>query len=120
MKPARVDFCFNYNLVIKLISPGVGLDSYTWSTSSLCATGGFEPVYVEAGRCPFVYLRHKGDEKIIVALNPSGQAVEVTLAPELSTQAPRRLFGVEKVFVKAPDGWRLRLPPVSSGIYQIG
>lgn len=86
---------------------------------ALCATGSFEPVYAEAGQCPFIYLRQKGDEKIIVALNPSGQAVEVTLAPELSTQAPDRLFGADKVFVKVPDGWRLRLPSISGGVYQV-
>lgn len=40
---------------------------------ALCASGGIEFVYCEPNRYPLVYLRTRGDSKILVALNPSGR-----------------------------------------------
>ena len=43
---------------------------------ALQASADFKPIYAEAGRCPFVFLRTGGGERILAAINPSGQAVE--------------------------------------------
>jgi glycosidase len=38
---------------------------------ALSAYGSFEPVYAEAGKLPFIYMRQSGSEKLLVALNPA-------------------------------------------------
>jgi maltose alpha-D-glucosyltransferase/alpha-amylase len=86
---------------------------------ALCASGAFEPVYAEAGKLPFVYMRQSGDEKILVALNPANQPCEVILDGSLSAQLPETLYGEPDVFQRAGSGWRLRLPGVSGGVYLV-
>lgn len=41
--------------------------------SALCASGEIEFVYCAEGKYPLVYLRSDADNKILVALNPSGE-----------------------------------------------
>ncbi len=86
---------------------------------ALCASGAFEPVYAEAGKLLFVYLRQSGDEKILVAINPGNQPCEVVLDGSLSAQLPETLYGEPDVFQRDGSGWRLRLPGVSGGVYQV-
>jgi glycosidase len=84
--------------------------------------GDFQVVYAQPGRYPFVYLRQSGQERILVAVNPSGQSVEVDLPGELissSTIKPLALWGVKDSLTQTPNGWRLSLPGVGSGVYQV-
>jgi maltose alpha-D-glucosyltransferase/alpha-amylase len=87
--------------------------------TALCASGSFEPVYAEAGKVPFVYMRQLGDEKILVVLNPSIQPCEVTLDGSLSAQLPKRLYGEPDVFQREGSHWRLHLPGVTGGVYRV-
>jgi glycosidase len=45
----------------------------------LDADGQFTPLFAEYRKYPFVYMRSSQNEKILVAINPSKQKVEVTL-----------------------------------------
>jgi maltose alpha-D-glucosyltransferase/alpha-amylase len=86
---------------------------------ALCASGSFEPLYAEAGKLPFVYLRQAGEEIILVAINPSNQPCEARLDGSLSAQLPERLYGEPEAFQRAGSDWRLHLPAVSGGIYRV-
>jgi glycosidase len=53
-------------------------------TPALGGAGAFTPVYAQAKKCPFVYLRSLNGQKILVAVNPSQKPVKITLdAPAL-------------------------------------
>jgi glycosidase len=86
---------------------------------ALCAGGDFAPLYAEAGRLPFVYERSNGEERLVVAINPAAYPVEVTLPADLSAAMPVTLSGPDGVFTKTAEGWALRVPPVSAGVYRV-
>jgi maltose alpha-D-glucosyltransferase/alpha-amylase len=86
---------------------------------ALAATASFEPVYAQAGRLPFIYLRQSGDEKILVALNPADLPCEVTLHGSLFSGLPETLYGQPEAFQRAGAKWRFTLPGVSGGVYQV-
>jgi len=87
---------------------------------ALCNRSEFVPLYAEAGRYPFVYLRRGDGEQILVAVNPSDRPVEVSI-PEIEGAAlkARVLFGYEHGLTREEDGWCLRLPGVSAAVYQL-
>jgi len=86
---------------------------------ALTASGLFEPVYAEAGKLPFLYMRQAGDEKLLVALNPADRPCEVRLDGSLSAGLPETLYGEPDAFERAGTQWRLHLPGVSGGVYQV-
>jgi maltose alpha-D-glucosyltransferase/alpha-amylase len=87
---------------------------------ALTAGGTFEPVYAEAGKLPFIYLRGFGDEKILVALNPASLPCEVLLDGSLSTGVPETLYGGQPdAFQRLGGKWRVSLPGVSGGVYRL-
>jgi hypothetical protein len=55
---------------------------------------------------------------IFVAINPTGNAVQVTLPIEDLKTAPKALWGYENAFYPDRNGWRIQLPPASGGIYE--
>lgn len=86
---------------------------------ALCASGDWTPVYAERGQYPFVYRRVRGDEAILVALNPAARAVEVALPDGLLTAPPETLYGADGAITRQGDRWVLRLPGVSGGAYRM-
>ena len=85
---------------------------------ALCASGSFEPVYAEAGRLPFVYLRQQGEEKILVAINPANQPCQVSLDLKISAQ-PEWLYGQADAFRQAGSQGRLQLAGASGAVYRL-
>lgn len=85
---------------------------------ALQASAEFHVVYAERGRYPFVYLRETPQQRLLVALNPAGYPVEVTLSLDLAHPA-LALFGPEGVLIPQDGQSLLRLPAVSGGVYQI-
>ena len=82
----------------------------------------YQVVYAKPGRYPFAFLRQGGGESILVVLNPAIRSVEVDLpldALPASLESPRRLWGVEGGLIRTTAGWKIALPGVSSGVYQI-
>ncbi len=86
---------------------------------ALCADGDFVPVYAENGKYPFVYRRTKGEEDILIAVNPSASKVEIILPKGLITAIPKTLYGIDKAFTHKDNNIVLNLPKVSGGIYRI-
>jgi maltose alpha-D-glucosyltransferase/alpha-amylase len=82
--------------------------------------GDFRVVYAEAGRYPFVYLRSHAEENVLVAVNPADRPVEIAL-PDLKAESVKitTLYGPEHGLTREDDGYCLRLPGVSAGIYRI-
>ncbi len=90
------------------------------SYEALDADGKFEVVYAESGKLPFVYRRTKGNQSILVAINPSNQEVRVELPQQKIKGSPEPIDipnGI--IFKKSASGWYLSLPPVSGAIYNV-
>lgn len=82
----------------------------------------FQVIYAEARAYPFVFLRQSANERIVVVLNPSSRPVEVLLSGERLAAGgtpPQTLWGHVDGLQLTPQGWRISLPGVSAGIYQI-
>ncbi len=82
----------------------------------------YQVVYAQPGRYPFAFLRQKDGEKILVAVNPANRAVEVDLPADAlpaGLATPGVLWGVADGLTRTPSGWKIALPGVSSGVYQI-
>jgi glycosidase len=88
---------------------------------ALCNRSEFAPLYAESGRYPFVFLRQGDGERIVVAVNPAGRPVEVVLPEGLEAEPGRvtALYGPQNGLVREQNGWTVRLPGVSAGIYQL-
>ncbi|MBG0784423.1 MAG: alpha-glucosidase C-terminal domain-containing protein [Anaerolineaceae bacterium] len=87
---------------------------------ALQADGGFKVVYAESGKLPFVYLREKAGQKLLVALNPSNREVSVDLPEGTLESTPEAIDAPERSsLVHAGDGWRLTLGPISGAMYKV-
>jgi glycosidase len=84
---------------------------------ALRADAGFQILYAERGMMPIVYERWSDAKRIFVAINPTGNAVQVSLPIEDLKTAPKVLWGYENAFSPDLNGWRIQLPPASGGIY---
>ena len=89
------------------------------SQPALQASAGFEVIYAEGGKLPFVYQREKAGERVIVAVNPSASAVEVRLEGSLLSRVAAVLYGSWDALTRDGDGWLLRLPGVSGMAYKV-
>jgi glycosidase len=82
----------------------------------------YQVVYAKPGRYPFAFLRQGGGESILVALNPANRSVEVELpldALPASLETPRLLWGMDGGLIRTTAGWKIALPGVSLGVYQV-
>lgn len=82
----------------------------------------YQIVYAQAGRYPFAFLRQGDGERIVVVVNPAGRSIEVDLpdgALPAGLQTPQVLWGNPGGLRRTPAGWKIALPGVSSGMYQI-
>jgi maltose alpha-D-glucosyltransferase/alpha-amylase len=87
---------------------------------ALSADAEFEVVYAESGKLPFVYSMSKSDQKLIIAINPSGQRVSLDLPPDITDTLPKVIDVPEDAELRRMDsGWHLSLGPVSGAIYKI-
>jgi glycosidase len=86
---------------------------------ALHANAHFEPVFAEAGRCPFVYRRSSVGEEVLVAVNPSELTVEVALPVGSLTREPVTLYGTAGALTLKEGEWILTLPPISGGAYRL-
>ncbi len=86
---------------------------------ALCASGEFEVLHKGATGYPFLFKRTADGESILVALNPSAQTVEACLPAEYFSNVPQALYGPPQPFTRAGGGWKLSLPGVSGGVYQL-
>ena len=86
------------------------------SSPALQADGTFPPVYAQPKKYPFAYLRTHGADTFLIALNPSGKSVAVTLdlagdfTPQLVAGATLR---------RVARRLRLTLGATSYGIFRL-
>ena len=85
------------------------------SHPALGAGGDYRTLSAETGQA-LVYLRSKGAQRIVVALNPIGKPVQARLPADLDAGAVRTLAGRDGAFERDGDGWRVTLPAVSYAI----
>jgi maltose alpha-D-glucosyltransferase/alpha-amylase len=90
---------------------------------ALQANAEFQVLYAERGRMPIVLGRRKVGERLVIAINPTAQAVSTTL--EISAEMggasseAETLFGQPGALVKQGAAWTISLPPASGGIYRV-
>jgi maltose alpha-D-glucosyltransferase/alpha-amylase len=85
---------------------------------ALFAGSEFQPLYAEGGKLPFVYLRSRGAERILIAINPGEAPVSVEI-DDLAVTTIEPLFGPSGALLPAGQKWRISLPGVSGIVYRI-
>ncbi len=85
---------------------------------ALDADADFKILYAEKDKYPFVFLREKQGEKVLVAVNPSGQDVEVEVPVKLGKKT-LLLNGNKVIQVSSKDGTKLTMKGVSYAIYRV-
>lgn len=83
---------------------------------ALGASGDFIPLVALAGRLPFVYERSRNGERILIALNPSGQPCEAGLPTGVNLSSCQHLAGESGAFQRGPQDWAVQLPAASYAI----
>ena len=85
---------------------------------ALEADADFTVLYAAKDKYPFVFLREKAGEKVLVALNPSGRNVEVDIG--LKLEGSTMLLGNSKV-THAPSklGSKLIMKGVSYAVFKV-
>ena len=86
---------------------------------ALSASGEFVAVVAETGRLPFVFERTKGDERILVAVNPAAQPCATRLPASVTFSAARKLAGEAGALEQDAQGWTVRLAAVSYAIVKL-
>ena len=90
------------------------------SIEALEADADFSVVYAKSGKLPFVYTRAKGNQRVLVALNPAKHAAQVILPGDAFSTKPAALDVPQGAsFTHTDAGWALALPPVSGAVYQV-
>ncbi len=79
--------------------------------ASLGNLGGFQPLYAEKNKYPFVYLRSGGPDNFIIAVNPSNLAQTCTV-PALKNAVPFLINGSQV------SDTTLSMTPISYAIYK--
>jgi maltose alpha-D-glucosyltransferase/alpha-amylase len=89
------------------------------SSPALGAKGSMTPLFAKPGKYPFVYLRQRGREKFVVALNPPKQPVIVSIDAAGLTGLRLELGrGVE--ISRSRGRWKISMAGVSYGIFRVG
>lgn len=88
------------------------------SSPAMQADGEFIPLYAERNKFPFVYLRKKGNQVFVVALNPSKYNVKVKLGGKAKgTLVDAIVCGVECVRSKGSN--TIHMQPQSYAVYEV-
>ncbi|NLF39029.1 glycosylase [bacterium] len=89
------------------------------SSPALCASGSLEFLYLKRETYPLVYLRSKGRERILVAVNPSGRSAAAAFTLPKTSRVQKLLLGKDaKLGIKGRKAM-LTLAPTAYAIYAI-
>jgi maltose alpha-D-glucosyltransferase/alpha-amylase len=86
---------------------------------ALGADGGFEPLYAEKNKYPFIYRRKLGAETILVAVNPSAKPVTVTIPIKGLCSLPIELLSKGAAIQCTASGLKFEMKGISHGIFKI-
>jgi glycosidase len=83
---------------------------------ALQSRGDFVPLFAEPGRYPFVYMRVAGDERVVIAVNPSSQPATAVIE-EMPVTLCDQLAG-DRISVLTTDGeTTFEMPGISYAIF---
>ena len=105
------------NAANSLLNKVRGLTALRKQNPCLCADGDFEPVYAKRNKYPLVYIRKCKGQKMLIALNPSGRDVEVSISCSGSEAIMEMGSGAHLEMAKGKC--RLSMKGVSYGIFSI-
>ena len=90
------------------------------STAALGTDGDLEFLSDVAQPYPLVYLRHIGNEKYVIAINPTSKSVEAKIASQHANRASFSFGTTEASSYKIGSGSDMvQLPPVSAAIFKL-
>jgi len=85
---------------------------------ALSSYAGFNEIYLEQQKYPFVFLRSMRKQRILVALNPSPEETKIDFTLKYKSKKPVSLAG-DGVLSKKVNNYSLTLPGRSYGIYRV-
>jgi maltose alpha-D-glucosyltransferase/alpha-amylase len=88
-------------------------------TPALCAEGAFKVVYAKPKRYPLVYLRERGGQKVLVALNPSKEPVSVRFRLNSGAKSGELLMGRGVTLGRGKTKWSLEMDGISYGVFRV-
>ncbi|HDQ44219.1 MAG TPA: glycosylase [bacterium] len=86
---------------------------------ALAAYAEFVPVYAKENAYPFVYARARGDEAVLVILNPSGRKAEAKFELKPAAAAHRLLAGSEVDMTYRQGRYEITVPARTYAIYRL-
>lgn len=89
------------------------------SSAALCADGAFTALYAKPGKYPFVYMRQKGKEKFLIALNPSNNKVNAHFRAPGITGTGQLQIGVKTTLTVKNGRVNIDMGPISYGIFRM-
>jgi maltose alpha-D-glucosyltransferase/alpha-amylase len=84
---------------------------------ALGGDGGFEPLYAEKNKYPFIYRRKLGPETIIVAVNPSAKPVSVDIPRKDLRSLPIEILAKGAGIKPTPAGVKLEMKGIAFGLF---
>jgi glycosidase len=86
---------------------------------ALCADGDFIPLYAEKEKYPFIYMRKLGEEKFLIAINPSKNTVSVELDKENIGNSGDIVYGNGTNITFSIEKVKVEMEGISCGIVKI-
>ncbi len=97
-----------------------GLLKLRKSAAALDNEGGLEFLSDVAQPYPLVYMRHKGNEKYVIAINPTNKSVEAKIVSQSAHRAIYSFGTTETSSYKTGNGVdTIQLPPVSAAVFKL-
>jgi len=85
---------------------------------ALSSYAGFNEIYIEPNKYPFVFLRSLGKNRVLVALNPAAKETKINFSLKYHAQEPLSLIG-QGVLTHNGAGYTLTLPGQSYGVFRL-
>ena len=82
------------------------------------ADGDFRVLYAEPEACPVVYSRNTTEDRVLVAVNPSGKTVSASFGWEHAENSEAVLVSPDVKLTAAAGETRLEMPPVSFAVFR--
>ena len=97
-----------------------GLLKLRKSAAALGNEGGLEFLSDVSQPYPLVYMRHKGNERYVIAINPTNKSVEAKIASQSAHRASYSFGTTETSSYKTGNGVdTIQLPPVSAAVFKL-
>jgi len=89
------------------------------ASPALCVDGEFVPLYAESEKYPLVYLRASGNEKMLIAVNPSRNPAGAQFKCNNIEGCGKLEIGHDVKFIGECGSFSIELKGVSYGIFRV-